>query len=408
MQSIHPLTHAADVFCISGDRGAATTEMALLMIILVPLTLYIFFFGEVGILTLDSQEQIIAALWDHAVYPYNMSKSPKWLLYNGKKHGEQNQISAHNRLQYADSDSSFTNEARFQGNFMDMSKDYFSTLAFVQPTHCDGDCMNYRHDYEDKKVHEIVCGMEDAGAGKFLEGKIPLSSTEVLRRRSKGGLIICQEKVRLKNYLLMNHFMPEFISTSLWEGDRYVRGKRVIDNKSDYKDIVIRHRAVILADTWANIENPDTHQNTNTVSLLKNKESNTEFYATTNAVLNTSLFSIPTLAAVSYMQDALSKNLAFPLALPTGTLSSAVDSNVLTKVSGMINKLGGAAGLPNIMALSMVANYSHNGNSIDDYKYAMTGDIGDKLFTTPLFNKYEEAWKKRGKYYLGTAHKKEG
>ena len=108
------------------------------------------------------------------------------------------------------------------------------------------------------------------------------------------------------------------------------------------------------------------------------------------------------------MKDALSKNLALPLALPTGALSSNVDSAVLANITGMVNNLGGLSGLPNIMSLSMAVNYSHDGKSIDDYKYAMLGDTGEKLFTTPLFNKYEESWKKRGRYYLGAADKRVG
>lgn len=391
---------------LSREQGAAATEIGLLMIILVPLFLYMAFLGESGVLLLETQEQMVSTIWDYSVYPYNMANSPSWLEYDGTSHAKQDQISAHNRMQYADMDSSFTNEARFVGNTMDMKTDYFSTLAFVQPTHCDGDCQNFLHDYEDQKVHEVVCGMKDPELGGFLEGKLPLSSTGVLQNNSKGGLVLCQEKARLKNYLLPKSFLPEFVSQDVWSGDKYTAGKRVIDHKSDYRDIVVRHRGALLTDTWALIDSPKDHDDTNSISLIDG-ESNTSFYSITNHITNGTLWAAPTLAAMGYMQDAISKNLAIPLALPVGTLTSFADQTALSSIAGALNNISGLAGMPNIMALSLVANYSHDGKKIDDYKYKPTGDTGDELMTTPLFGKYETAWNARGVYYLG-ANKQNG
>lgn len=384
------------------QEGAAATESALLMLIFVPIFLYMAFSGEAGILLLETQEQMISTIWDFAVYPYNMDSSPQWLTYDGKNHSQQDQISAHNRLQYADMDSSFTNESRFFGNSMDMQTDYFSTLAFVQATHCDGDCKNYRHDYEDRKVHEVVCGMEDPVLGGFVEGNIPFSSTGILQKKSKGGMVLCQEKARLKNYLLVRKFLPEFISKNLWDGDKYKAGKRIIDNKTDYNDIVVRHRGVLLTDTWALIESPQKHKNTNSISLIERDSGNTSFYFLTNDVLNGSLLATPTLAAVGYMQDAISKNLSIPLALPLGMLSSMANPASISKAMNLLTNIGGLAGLPNIMGLSLVSNYSHDGKKLNDYKYRPVGDIGEALFTTPLFGEYESAWSNRGVYYMGS------
>jgi hypothetical protein len=386
----------------SSEVGSAIVECALLLLILIPIFLYMAFSGEAGLILLETQEQMISTIWDFSVYPYNMEKSPQWLTYDGKTHEKQDQISAHNRLQYADMDSSFTNEARFIGNSMDMRTDYFSTLAFVQPTHCDGDCQNFRHDYEDQKVHEVVCGMEDRDIGGFLEGKLPLSSTGMLQKKSKGGLIICQEKARLKNYLLMKSFLPEFISADLWSGDKYKAGKRIIDNRSQYKDVVVRHRGVLLTDSWALTDSPRDHRDTNSISLLNYEASASSFHSLTNDVLNGSLLAIPTLPAVGYMQDAMSKNLSIPLALPLGGLSSMTNTPSISKALDFLTNLGGLAGLPNIMGLSLVANYSHDGKKLNDYKYTQLGDTGDALFTTPLFGEYEKAWDNRGVYYMGS------
>ncbi len=381
--------------------GAAAAECALLMLIFVPVFLYAAFLGEAGILLLETQEQVISAIWDFSTYPYNMDESPKWLDYDGRDHARQDQISAHNRLQYADMDSSFTNESRFVGNTMDMRTDYFSTLAFVQPTHCDGDCKNYRHDYADRKVHEVVCGKEDSDLGGFLEGKVPFSSTAVLQKKSRGGLVVCQEKARLKNYLLMKKFLPEFISMDLWQGDKYRAGARVIDNKSEYRDIVVRHRGVLLTDSWALLEPPARHRDTNSLSLLDRDAVDSPLHSLTNDVLNGSMLAFPTLAAVSYMRDAISKDIAIPLALPLGALSSRADKGSVSKALQLLTNLGGLAGLPNIMGLSLVATYSHDGKNLRDYKYRPLGDTGDLLFTTPLFGEYEKAWNERGTYYLG-------
>lgn len=394
----------------TGEAGSSTTEAALMMIVLVPLLLYLFFAGEAGMLLLDSQEQVITSIWDYSTFPFNMSKSPNWLEYDGKNHMEQNQLAAHDRLQYADGDVSFTNEERFKDNSMDMATDYFSTLAFVQPTHCDADCMNYRHDYKDNKVHEVICWQEDKEAGRFLEGKLPLSSTEQLRKHSKGGLAVCQEKVRLKNYLLMGSFLPEFDATPLFEGDRYSRGKRIIDRRSDYKDIVVRHRAAILTDSWALTENPDEHGDTNTVALLKSSKTdgNSQFSQMTDRVLNGSLLGIPTMKAMKYMTSAFSKNLLLAVAMPTGQLSAIADSSAVDSALDKVGGVSSLAGLPNIMALSLVASYSHGGSGLDEYKYGMTGDTGDKMFTTPIRDKYADAWNARGKYYMGSSQEAQG
>ena len=169
---------------------------------------------------------------------------------------------------------------------------------------------------------------------------------------------------------------------------------------------MVRHRGALLTDTWALIDSPKDHDDTNSISLIDG-ESNTSFYSITNHITNGTLWAAPTLAAMGYMQDAISKNLAIPLALPVGTLTSFADQTALSSIAGALNNISGLAGMPNIMALSLVANYSHDGKKIDDYKYKPTGDTGDELMTTPLFGKYETAWNARGVYYLG-ANKQNG
>ncbi|MDR0965937.1 MAG: hypothetical protein LBM75_05475 [Myxococcales bacterium] len=441
----------------SNESGAAVVETALLLLILVPLLFYSAFSGEAGMLLLEMQEQPIASIWDYSTYPYQLEKTRGaggWLNETGKQgDSDKELISTFNRFQYADDDSSFTNAAKFNGGKMDIGIDggpeYYMTNAFVQSSTCDEkSCLNHREKWSDPLVNEVVCGVADQTldgvdgrmVGGFVEGNIPYIDVPMaytgiafLMDKSPGALVVCQQKARLKNYLLPEKFLPEFSSTKLYEKDRYTGSDRNVDDRTDYNDIVVRHRIYLLTDTWGLIEPVKEHQDSRlsfapditnlrqTFSITNLFPPRTRFQNITNGVRNSITSERATTTAVSYMTYAIQNKIAIPLAIPD------VDaSGIQGKIQGYVRTLTDAIGLPNLLGLNMVAYYpkhelTENRRSqhlTNKYQYAPTLDVSGlggivmaiigkkpKYHTTPLLDdattEYKTIYTERSNYYMG-------
>lgn len=451
----------------SNELGAAVVETAILLLIFLPLLFYAAFSGEAGMALLDMQEEPIAAIWDYSTFPYNLDDTPgasnyskkskivmaahrNWLTCPGNSEGCQDLISTFNRFQYADNDSSFTNEAKIGSSTMDVGissgEEYYATNAFVQTTTCDeAGCQNYREKWDDHRVNEVICGVADRtldgvngkDVGGFMEGRfpneykgIPMADTgiAILMNKSPGALVVCQQKARLKNYLLPEKLFPEFSSTDLYSKGRYTNEK-ITDGKNDYKDIVVRHRIYLLTDTWALIERNSEHRDSKlafapditnlsqTFSLDNLMPSRSRFQRVTNSVRN-SIALIPAAAAAGiYSGYALQNGIAWPMVAPD------LDNDNFSWVTDLIRAGTHALGLPNIIGLNMVAYYpKHSGSGHlerpDKYRYAPTIDVSGlggiamailgmkpKYHTTPFIDgnitKYKQIYEARGSYYMG-------
>ena len=444
------------------EEGAAVVETAILMLILVPLLLYAAFSGEAGMHLIETQEQVVASLWDFSMYPYRLDKT-----HGSPKHEDKNkrgsinstslieEISSPNRVQYVDHDSSFSNAAIFKdgNNYVEAKEESYRTEAFVSVTHCDANnnnCQDNRpQNYEGTYVHEVACVLEEENIGNFTEGSklggsktissvtVNLSGVGAVRAKANGGLVKCQAKARLKNYLLPKTFLPEFNSTELYGGEHYSKedgpvqdGKNVTQMANGgLSDIVVRHRFVLLTDHWGLNEPISEHQNSELPFTPLDEgirggwdglfPKRTHFQETVNSVRNAAVFLVPAIWPVlDYSQKAASSKIALVLGVP----------DMGDRITGGLSKLAEVVGVPNIMSLYMVAHYaSHNGrhsdSGLEGYKYIPALDYSgwsglgqaivnlfgkdrrSKHFTTPFYDKsttkYATAYNRRGKYYMG-------
>lgn len=428
-------------------RGSATVELAILSLILVPVVLYSFFGGEAGKVLLLMQEEVIATIWDFSTYPYSLSDTYQASLVSQefkKNVDDQNPVSAFGRIQYIDEDSSFTNSSRTStGQLTDpKTHEKYVTNGFVVGTHCGATrCANYLTDYnrpsdseiasaykryqdrqgadenywtnhaselrdmKDDHVHEVFCGIESKDAGNFMTAKAgAATSSGAISKVSQGGLMACQAKARLKNYLIPSgKFFPDFYGENSELGGkgytgetmkRYSADDNVIDYQAFSGDIVVRHRASLLVNAW----NLTDHSDQEMYSKANFIKETTQFKKATETVLKSAdVYSVP-FAYVTTYSNAVRDIADVPI---------LIDTDIR----------------PSILRTNMATAYPHGSGKLSDYNYdppiAYSGISGvsnafkrfllgqnTTFFTTPMFDgtsaRYASAFNSRGKYYMGT------
>jgi hypothetical protein len=227
-------------------RGAAAVEMAICMLVFVPVFLYALFLDDLLRHSLDAQEAALSTPWDFAVQDYSR-KLPKTESASNPPGGKtvvQNQA----RLMFCDHESGI--DSYEWGSYTDKEGKKYSKIR---------DCEETNHHkavgahvcWINENAKQVTCEEGDEGAvqlGDDLHSSFQFAFTH-------GGLIRCSARAVVENYLLPKSFLQQFskkeLSKHQWKGT----GQDIHDNsrKGDGTNayFLAEQRLAILTDTWA-------------------------------------------------------------------------------------------------------------------------------------------------------------
>lgn len=172
-----------------GRRGAATVELAVSMIFLVPLIMYMVTLQEMFIMKFNGQEGAIQASWDFTVLDY--SKAAPY--DSGERGFVGGSVGGMSRLTYCDHSAAYD--------------------SYDQET----DCEHQRH-HTNMTVHECWIGDDPSSYG----GQISCYSAgadlrptgaavnAIVQAFGNGGVVNCTSRLGIMNYYLPNSFLNNF------------------------------------------------------------------------------------------------------------------------------------------------------------------------------------------------------
>ncbi len=161
-------------------RGAASVELAVSMIFLVPLIMYMIFLQDMLIMKLNGQEAAVQASWDFTVLDYGSQISP---------HG----VGSFTRLTYCDHSAAYD--------------------SYSQPWDCDES--GSRH-HKAMTAHECWIGTDPNGYGGQVRCTVNEqlqpsgAGTRAVAAFGQGGVVNCRGRLGIMNYYLPNQFLTTF------------------------------------------------------------------------------------------------------------------------------------------------------------------------------------------------------
>ena len=230
-------------------RGAASVEMALSMVALIPIFMYALFLDDLLRYSLDAQEAAVTTVWDFTTQDYTKALKQS----GGGGAGPQGGLSAvqHNaRLTYCDHESGIDRPDVMSGSNYADCEDTDHHLAVVAHV-----C------WMNSNAKQVTCDAPDKGAGA-LGGLADQYGDEF----TNGGLIRCSARAVVENYLLPEEFLPEFsngvkLTKKNWkqEGVENVHdnAQQGVGGADGNAYFLAEQRMAILTDTWALTEDAD-------------------------------------------------------------------------------------------------------------------------------------------------------
>lgn len=425
------------------EDGAAIVEMAVMLLIFLPLIFYTFFISDAMHHFLDAQEAVISTIWDFSRAPLGVKKNGSSALKNVSGAFVSGSIDNYNRVQYADHTSARlaidVRSEEWQHN------QPFAHMCWGTTTAKDkqGNDVSYKEtNFEEgyygvkrNKPSQISCqykgrvsfpsinvggfdvGIENMGLKLF-------ASKFASNGGSDGGRYICWAKGWVFNFLIPKKLFSEFTETDMISArtSSGTSSSESVQNE-DEGVMIFRARASLIAGDWSALGDhvfDEGHSdlrvyyvNDYTPQDADSKNKGKDFYLRVKEfyrgqVIGSGGLNIDSLNGANLHKDE--KILAYLSELLSQELSFAMFSQIqqiTERAGGVIQKLGSylpEIGLwPSPLSLWMAATYSHTGSGYnhEDYSYRPTGDyfVNNKLYTSSSKN-YLEA-NNRGIYYLG-------
>jgi hypothetical protein len=189
------------------QRGAASVEAAISMIIIIPIFMYALFLDDLLRYAADVTEAVTSTPWDFTGQNY---------MKGGDKATEVQHLA---RLMFCDHESS--GDSYEQGQDCD-AMDHHEKRAFVSHV-----CwLNNETDSNGElKAEQVTCRLADNNAGSLGVG-----TYDSFRQKfgPSGGLYACYAKAVVENYLLPKSFLQEFSQVDLtkenWKGKGDIHG----------------------------------------------------------------------------------------------------------------------------------------------------------------------------------------
>ncbi|RKI06319.1 hypothetical protein D7Y15_31085 [Corallococcus sp. AB030] len=241
MSSVHPQSRRV--------RGAASVEMALSMIVLIPIFMYALFLDDLLRYSLDAQEAAVTTIWDFTTQDYTKALKQSGGGGSGPQGGSSN-VQHNARLTYCDHESGIDRPDAMSGSNYADCEDLDHHLAVVAHV-----C------WMNDKAKQVTCEAPDTGAASLggLAGQYQGQFTN-------GGYIECSARAVVENYLLPEQFLPEFSKKELtkknWKGEGNVHSNAQAGKEGEMSAggnayFLKEQRMSIITDTWALTEDAD-------------------------------------------------------------------------------------------------------------------------------------------------------
>lgn len=425
------------------EGGAAIVEIAIMLLIFLPLIFYTFFISDIMAHFLDAQETVISTVWDFSTAPLGVKKNGETsALKNVSGAFANGSIDNYNRVQYADHTS-----ARLALDVR--SEDWqhnqpFAHMCWGTSTakDKDGNDVSYKEgNFEEgyygakrNKPSQVSCQYK--GRVSFPTPQVSIAGLDVgvenfglklfikefdSNGASDGGRYICWAKGWVFNYLIPKKLFSEFTETEMISARSSKETSSASSVQNEEGVINFRAKASLIAGDWSSLADHvygSEHHNLEvyyvndyTPQSEDNKNKGKDFYRRVREFYRGNLegvFALDVLATANLKKDTAIGD--YLTKLLDEKLSYAMFTQIqeLTdRAGGLIAQLGEhipAIGLwPSPLSLWMAATYSHRGSEYNhsDYSYKPESDyfLNDELYTSST-KSYLQA-NNRGYFYLG-------
>lgn len=248
------------------ERGAAMVELAVLMLVLIPLLTYGFYLMDFGHHMLDLQELVISTTWDY---------TSRTAQANPNNTGASNQeifsVYEANRFEYLDHTSAYDDFANLQSKSDEKKYHYEmgSKAAFVSGRDLPAgagqnlgrgnvDIGSYATDYASDEGRQVTCAVDQSDMDWLLGGDVNPAINYGKSRFNRGGTVVCWAKLFVYNYIVPEKFMQEHAAVDMTDSKLQQRSTDVETLTSSVKPKVLRDHAAVSFDTWAINDGSDT------------------------------------------------------------------------------------------------------------------------------------------------------
>jgi hypothetical protein len=277
-------------------RGAASVEMALSMIVLIPIFLYSIFLDDLLRYSLDAQEAALSTVWDFTTQDYTVSAGPN--------------VQRNARLTFCDHESGLdrTDKKGGDGSYLDCSDPDHHKAVVAHVCWLNDD---------ESKARQITCSAPDTGAGGSMEPRHRMYQGQF----TNGGLIQCDAKAVVENYMLPEQFMPQFskeqkLVKHKWQGDVHGNAQA---GRTETAYFLKAQQMSLITDTWALTKEADEEPGSKSG----------EMYDRVNFAYNRSLKYASMVSSYATFSQKITQDLLSPLALVMG--DSPLTPNVAIK-----------------------------------------------------------------------------
>ncbi|GMU04502.1 hypothetical protein [Corallococcus caeni] len=255
-------------------RGAASVEMALSMIALIPIFMYALFLDDLLRYSLDNQEAAVTTIWDFTTQDYTKGLKPGGGGGTGPQGGNSN-VQHNARLTYCDHESGIDRPDVMSGsNYADCEDTDHHTALVAHVCWMNDD------------AQQVTCSSPDTGAAK-LGGLADDYQDEF----TNGGYIVCEARAVVENYLLPEEFLPEFskekLSKENWKKEGVAKvhdnAQAGIGGENGNAYFLKKQTMSILTDTWALTQDADISPSDSSGEMydrMKSPYTNVSVYAT--------------------------------------------------------------------------------------------------------------------------------
>ncbi|AKJ06535.1 hypothetical protein ATI61_105479 [Archangium gephyra] len=363
------------------QRGAASVEAAISMLIIIPAFMYALFLDDLLRYAADLQEAVVSTPWDFAGQNYTQpnSRGLKGGASATKPTGGNLEVQHQARLMYCDhessgdsykGDSSYVNDC--DGEDHHQGKALSGHVCWLNDSDGDGD--------GNPDAHQVTCEPVQRNVG--LLGSDMYSDYHNQFGRA-GGMYECHGQEVVENYLLPKSFLQEFagdekMSKENWSNDGSSIHENAKKGDKDTAYYLAEQRFALVADSWAVNETPANGgegESAIDMAVAPGTKSGPLYERVSLVYTGNASYTLFQTATTTFL-TAASKKLLNPI-----ILTSRPDNPATPNVS--LTKVGTSPPKQNI----------EQDNGSHDYYSTPWKDWSN--------NPYEKTYGKRGKYYMG-------
>lgn len=204
------------------ERGSAMVEMALSLIVIIPLVFYAILLNDLLATRLDLQEAVLSSTWDFTNQDYEQGAADDIVA----------DVQHLDRLMWCDHTSAID--------------------SYDHATDCSGEShhtnMGAHSCWLAPGAEQITCSV-DAGVGQFSGGVAGRFASDYTR----GGMFTCTGRIAALNYFVPQQFFSEFSSVDLTDREKQSGSVHGSAQSAGGGDVFLyaEQRFSLLVDTWA-------------------------------------------------------------------------------------------------------------------------------------------------------------